>query len=235
MGISLMPSHSSASIQCVKKGPPDSGCVPRSPPCEGQFAESPVVFRGHQVRRRAAVVGQEPLGGLRIVYRPLEQCRQEQERIVAARACGDSSRISGVHVGCPVPNCRYGNTGASCRPGARRRRSTSRRSRRNGPPWPRRHRVDLQSGRAGADALDHVAVQGIADAQDVPRAGRGVPRETSLAVDELRQVDGPAAIAERRLEPAARLRLRESALCRRAAPTRRYRDRSPRSSPVAAG
>ena len=69
------------------------------PATDGQLAEPTVVIGRHQVCRRPAVVGQKPLGGLRIVHRSLQQGRQKgADRIRAAR---NSSRIFGVHVGWP--------------------------------------------------------------------------------------------------------------------------------------
>ncbi len=58
------------------------------------------------------------------------------------------------------------------------------------------HGVDLQSGRAGTHALDQVAVQGVADSQNVPLAGRGVPRQASLAVGEFCKIDRAAALPD---------------------------------------
>ena len=85
------------------------------------------------------------------------------------------------------------------------------------------HRVDLQPGGAGADALDHVAVQRVADPQHVPRAGRRVPRQASAGRPRTRQVDGPAALPDdrRRLAPAT------SPSRPPGRPARRCRDRSP--------
>ena len=164
MGMSLIPSHCRASIQCEKNGPPDSGCVPRRPAPEGQFAESAVVIRRHQVRRRAAVVGQKLLRGLRIVHRPSEQGGQVEERIVASRRLRNSSRIFGVQVGWPSSQLsmwKYWSVLPTSGPASAI--SFAPVCGKMGVHGLGAHRVDLQAGRSGTDALDHVAVQGVAE------------------------------------------------------------------------
>ena len=110
-----------------------------------------------------------------VVHGPLKQGRQVEERIVAAPRLELLAHLRrpGRLAQLPTVDVEVLERLAGQRPGVGdqlRPRLGEMGVHRRGA-----HRVDLQPGRAGADALDHVAVQRVADPQHVPCAGRNVP------------------------------------------------------------
>ena len=145
-----------------------------------QFAQPAVVVGRHQVRRRPAVVLQESLRHRRIVDRLVHQRRQVRQRIVAPPPLElvAHRRGPGRLAQFPTVDVKVLQRLARQRPGVGDQLGP--RLGKVGVHRRGAHRVDLQSARARADALDRVAMQRVADSQDVPRAGRSVPRQSPL-------------------------------------------------------